>query len=135
MVLTDLQYSKRIIQSSGADYIFGEYSQLEGAGPHPASSAPEIHKHSRPSVPVPSGGHAVTLREMLDKNDVFALGHALYSALLGEAEMRVKFPDVASSSTYREWDLPELPAHLSRHTKTFLSRLVCADPARRPSLK
>ncbi len=73
----------------------------------------------------------MTLREMLQKNDVFALGHAMYTALLGGSS---RFPDHAQSS-YREWDLPELPSHLSKGTKALLNRMVVCDPAKRPTLR
>lgn len=134
IILCELQHCKRVVQTTGMDYIFGEYSQLEGSGPCVGSAAPEVHKHSRPSVPVPSGGHAVTLKDMLAKNDVFALGYAMFAALLGDTAMAASFPDVTTAA-FREWDLPELPAHLSRGTKTLLTRMVACDPARRPSIR
>ena len=134
LVITELQHCRRVEQAgTHADYIFGEYVQLDGAGPHAGSTAPEVHRHSRPSVPVPSGGHAITLRELLHKNDVFGLGYCMYNALLGDEVMTSRFPDVTSAA-YRDWDLPELPAHLSKSTKQLLARMVAAEPAKRPSL-
>ena len=134
IILTELQHCKRILQSTGADYIFGECGQLEGAGPCAGSTAPEIHRHSRPSVPVPSGGYAVTLRDLTAKNDVFGLGYAMYCALLGDDGPRA-FPDVAAPAGFRDWDLPDLPGYLTKGTKTLLIRMVACDPAKRPSLR
>lgn len=134
IILCDLHHCKRVVQTSGLDYIFGEYVQLDGCGPSMGSTAPEIHKHSRPSVPVPSGGHAITLKDMLAKNDVFALGYCMYNALLGDSAMAAGFPDV-SAAAFREWDLPELPAHISKPTKALLVRMVACDPTRRPTLR
>jgi hypothetical protein len=139
LVVCELQHARRLVQSTGADYIFGEHTQLLGGGPDPGSTAPEVYRHCRPSAPVPSGGHAVTLRDMLEKNDVFALGHAMYTMLLAPGDM-ARFPDVsgatlAPGATVREWDLPDLPASLSKPVKSFLQRLVAWDPSRRPSLR
>ncbi len=89
-------------------------------------------RHARTSTPVPSGGHALTLRDLLAKNDVFALGHALYSCLLEPSDM-ARFPDL--NNPYREWDIPELPSWISRGAKQFMQRLVACDPARRPSVR
>ncbi len=138
VILCELQHARRIVQSNGADYIFGEHTQLLGGGLDVGCTSPEVFRHARSSVPVPSGGHAVTLRDMLEKNDVFALGYALYSSLLSTAEM-VRFPDINAAATsgtaFRDWDLPELPAWLSRPVKSYLQRLVTCDPSRRPSLR
>lgn len=77
---------------------------------------------------------ALTLREVLEKNDVFGLGYTLMHCLLGEKVMSSHFPDV-TAAVYREWDLPELPAHISKGTKALLTRMVSCDPTRRPSIK
>jgi hypothetical protein len=139
VMVCELQHARRIVQSTGTDYIFGEHTQLLGGGPDPGSTAPEVYRHARPSAPVPSGGHAVTLRDMLVKNDVFALGYTMYNMLLAPEDM-ARFPDVSGSSlppgsTVRDWDLPELPGTVSRPLKAFLQRLVAWDPARRPTLR
>ena len=139
VVLCEVQHARRIVQPNGTDYIFGEYTQLLGGGSELGCTSPEVYRHARSSVPIPSGGHAVTLRDMLEKNDVFALGYALYASLLPPADM-ARFPEVNGAAVlagtpYREWDLPELPAWLSRPVKSFLQRMVACDPARRPSLR